>query len=303
MSEVWKGFLRKLNEAHEKNHELDYDPQWVRALPEEWLAEGLAEMGRRVARGDTMAFEPAAQLGIQEVIPALERFRAQGTPSQREFAARALFRLRGDPMPTSVSIDLLTRGLDAYTLRTSDRPEAIPALLALLTDSGLHARIHAAEGLVEKLGLTEVAAPWGSPLRRLLLAVSSHLPTAWPDAALELQRVLSAVHSGAKPEELDLVYVPSSDPQTMARFAAEASNRKPFDATNLLALGPHDRSYAATVLIARLRSGDVHAPPALRVLGVVGWERHVRAALPFMERNPDIARAFRAELGETDPPF
>jgi hypothetical protein len=271
-------------------HELTYDAEAVRRLGPGVRERAEAELVRRVGAGDTMAFEPAGALGLSDAAADLERHRSHGTSARQSAAARALFLLRGDTLEPSKGG--LERGLDAYALKTSDRPEAIPALLALLHDPSVHARVHASEGLVEKLGLNDLASPRGSPLRRMMLAICTNLRTLWPLGARELYDVLSAVHGGAAPEALGLPYAPSRDADAMARFWAEATGWRPFDLANLAAMGVHDRAFAETVLIARLVSGDLHALAALRGLEVQGWPAHVRAALPLVAAHAEIAKAY-----------
>ncbi len=275
-------------------HELTYDAAAVRRLAPDVRARAEAELVRRVEAGDPLAFEPAGALGLAAATPALERHRDHGGRWHRSAAARALFLLRGEQIPTST--DPLARGLDAYALKVSDRPEAIPALLALLDDPSLHARVHASEGLVEKLGLNKLAEPRGSPLRRMMLAICTDLPTLWPLGAAELHHVLSAVSRGESPESLDLRYRTSPDPDAMGRFWAEATGWKAFTVSTIVGMDDHDRSFAETVLIARLTGGDVNAVRALWALDVPGWASHVRAALPRFADNPVIRKAYEAAL-------
>jgi hypothetical protein len=275
-------------------HELTYDAAAVRRLAPDVRARAEAELVRRVEAGDPLAFEPAGALGLAAATPALERHRDHGGRWHRSAAARALFLLRGEQIPTST--DPLARGLDAYALKVSDRPEAIPALLALLDDPSLHARVHASEGLVEKLGLNKLAEPRGSPLRRMMLAICTDLPTLWPLGAAELHHVLSAVSRGESPESLDLVYRPSVDRDAMARFWAEAIGWKAFTVSTIVGMDDHDRSFAETVLIARLLDGDLNALRAVWALDVPGWSAHVRAALPRVAENPVIRKAYEAAL-------
>lgn len=173
--------------------------------------------------------------------------------------------------------------VDVYALKVSDRPEAIGLLLPLLAHPGVHARVHAAEGLVQKLGLTALAEPRGSPLRRMMLAQCSNLPTLWPLGGVELHEALLAVHAGSSPESLDLVHRESADPMAVARFWEQATQRMPFDVPNIVAMSEHDRAWAETVLLARLTNGDVQALRAISALNVRRWPTHVRAAMPLVE--------------------
>lgn len=294
---AYEAWLESLAQAA-AGHELSYDAAAVRRLEPGVRARAETELLRRVEGGDVLAFETVALLGLQTVAPVLERHRDEGHGWVRSGAARALFLLRGDAL--AGSSDPLQRGLDAYALKQSDRPEAIPALLALLDASSVHARVHASEGLVQKLGLDPLAVPRGSPLRRMLLAICATLPTLWPRGAAELHHVLGAVHAGASPESLDLPYRPSPDPCAMARFWDEALGRKAFTVSNLVAMGPHDRAFAETVLVARLCGGDLHALHALRVLAVPGWSTHLRAALPIVAAHPEIHAAYESALVSAD---
>lgn len=275
-------------------HELSYDADAVRRLDPEVRARAEAELVRRVEVGDVLAFETVAKLGLTAAGPALERQRDHGSRWHRSTAARALFLLRGDAMPATG--DPLSRGLNAWALRSSDRPETIPALLALLNDTSLHARVHASEGLLQKLGLEPLAAPRGSPLRRVALAISSELPSLWPLGAAELNYVLGAVYGKASPDALDLRYRTSADPASMARFWDEATGGKAFSIANLVGMDEHDRSFAETVLVARLVDGDLHALRALWALDVTGWGQHVRTAIPFIAAQPVARKAYEDAL-------
>jgi hypothetical protein len=275
-------------------HELTYDAAAVRRLDPAVRAQAEAELVRRVSAGDLLAFEPAGALGLSAAAPELERHRARGNAWTRSAAARGLFLLRGDAMPASA--DPLVRGLDAYALKVSDRPEAIPALLALVEDPSIHARVHASEGLVQKLGLDPLAGPRASPLRRMMLATSSNLPTLWPIGAAELRYVLGAVADGEAPEVLGLRYQPSGDAEAISRFWAEAVGWKPYTIKNIVGMDDHDRSFAETVLVARLEDGDVQVLKAMWALAVPGWAAHVRAALPFVAQHPVITKAYEDAL-------
>jgi hypothetical protein len=278
-----------------RSHELSYDAAAVLRLPPADRARAETHLLDLVGAGDVLAFETVGKLGLAGAIPHLERHRAGTNAWARGAAARALFELRGDPIAAD-SENSVVRGLDAYALKTSDRPEAIPALFPFLSDPGVHGRVHSAEGLVEKLGLAKLAEPRGSPLRRMMLAQCSHLPTLWPLGAAELRDVLWSVYRGARPEALGLVYVPSADASAMERFWAQCLAHQPFDLEILRGMGPHDRAFAETVLVSRLRSGDVNALLALRELNPPGWRVHLRAAVPFVEKHPQIAKAYDDEL-------
>lgn len=279
-----------------RSHELSYDAAAVLRLSPADRARAETHLLDLVGAGDVLAFETVGKLGLASAIPHLERHRAGTNAWARGAAARALFELRGDPIATD-SENSVVRGLDAYALKTSDRPEAIPALFPFLSDPGVHGRVHSAEGLVDKLGLQQVAEPWGSPLRRLMLAQCSQIPTVWPAGAAELRDLLWSVYRGVAPETLGLVYRPSSDPAAVQQFRAECQQWRPFDVENIRRMGEHDRAKAETALVCRLAPApDVNVLPALAALAVPGWEAHVRAALPLVAHHPAAVRAYQAAL-------
>lgn len=275
-------------------HEISYDAAAVRGLAGDVRAGAEAELVRRVAAGDVLAFATVGELGLTAAISHLEVHKDASSAWVRGAAARALFDLRGDGLPKSD--DALMRGLDAWTLKQSPRAEAIPALFPLLADPGVQARVHAAEGLIAKLGLSALAEVRGSPLSRMTLAHSSQLPTLWPLAAAELRDALRAVHEGASVDAAGLHYVPTTDPHVLAQFWEQCIGWKAFGLDNVRAMSEHDRAFAETVLVSRLRSGDVNALDAVATLGVVGWKAHARAALPNVAKDARITRAYEDAL-------
>lgn len=289
-------FIEALDAMRRDPRELNYDPELVRQVAPHLRGEAEAEILRRVEQGDMLAFETAAALKLTAAVAALQEQRHRGTLFSRAAAERALFSLHGDPLPVDERADPILRGLDAFALARSDSPDAIPALLALLSDPGVHARVHASEGLVEKLGLKPLARPQGSPLHTLLLGVSSQIPSVWPQAASALRPILAAVRAGHSPESLDLVHRPSADPEALNRFWSQATKWHPFDVANIESMSEHDRAFAEMVLVTRLRFGDVNALQALRALRVPGWASHVRAALPWVEKRTDVVTAYQAAL-------
>jgi len=277
-------------------HELSYDAAAVARLPGPDRARAEADLLALVSEGDPMAFDTVARLGLVAALPALDRAMNAGSAWVRAAAARAVFELRGDPL--AESSEGLDAGLDAWSLKESDRPEAIPALFPFLDDPGVHARVHAADGLVEKLGLTALAEPWGSPLRRMKLAHCSKLPTLRALGTAELRSALSAVFEGASPKALDLIHRPSEDPRLFPAFRSQCQARQPIDVNLLRAMSDHDRAHALTMLLSRLGSGDVHALAAVEALHTPGWRAHLRAALPLVAGQPEVEAAYRVKLGE-----
>ncbi len=273
---------------------LTYDTQAVRDLTGDVRTAAEDALSARVRAGDWKAFEPAAELKLAHLAPDLERAAQSASAWVRACALRALFALRGDPLPTGTTTDPILQGLDAYALKTSTRPEAIPALLGLLRDPSVIARVHASEGLVEKLGLTPFQAQRPSPLQRLSMAIASRLPSVWQRAASELHALLGAVSRGHDPIALDLVYRPGPHPDVVQRFWAHAQVWEPFDVATLRLLDGHDRAWVESVLNGRLASADHHAATALAELAPSGWRAALEdAALSVGDRDATFTRLCR----------
>ena len=290
-------FVAELDATAAAHDALDYDIAGLAALAADDRSRAEAELLRRAEAGDTLAFEPVGRLKLMAAVPGLERQRAHGEPWARAAAARALFHLCGDPIATDEQPSDLLRGLDAYALRQSDHPEAIPLLLGLLTDSGQATRSHAIDGLIEKLGLQAAAAVRGAPLHRLSMAVSSRLVTVWQPAAIDLQVLLPAARQGIPLRALDLDYVPSRDPALLVALVANMPTEVPFDLDGIRAMGRHDRAWTETAILVGLAYGSLRSIEAVRALGVVGWRDHLAAAADLAARkNPAFAAACRAAL-------
>ncbi|MSP93558.1 MAG: hypothetical protein EXR79_17495, partial [Myxococcales bacterium] len=272
-------FVAQLDATLAARTGLDYDIVGLSALQPADRTRAEAELLRRTEAGDTFAFEPVGRLKLAAAVPALERHRDHGGAWPRAAAARALFHLRGDPIATDDQPGDVLRGLDAFALRQSDRPEAVGLLLGLLTDDGLVTRSHAVDGLVEKLGLQAAAAPRGAPLHRLAMALSSRLASVWQPAAIDLQVLLPAARQGIPLAALDLEYAPSRDPTLLPALVATMPTDRPFDLAGIGAMGRHDRAWAETAIVAGLCFGEQRSLDAVRALGVAGWRDHVAGAL------------------------
>jgi hypothetical protein len=272
-------FMAHLDDARGDHSALWYDWKLVRDLGPDDRVQAEAELVRLVDQGDALAFETAGILGLQGAIPGLERARDHGNQWDQAAARRALFHLRGEGLETDENGSPVLRGLDAFALRRSPRPEAVQLLIGLLGDESHIARSHAMDGLCEKLGLTGQEQTQGSPLNRLSLLHCQHIATLWQPAAADLTVYMTALAQGASPQSLDLIHVPSRDPTLVPALWQAALERRAFDVEAIRRMGRHDRAWAETLLVCRLRSADSNALTAVVALDVPAWPDHVRAAL------------------------
>lgn len=248
----------------------------------------IAALVLRARIGDAKAIEALGEPGLTlspsdatDIMDALEHAKTHGNAWARAAALRMLARMRGGAELTALAMtsDDLLRGLGAYELKQNPDPATVPILIGLLMDPDTIVRVHASEGLIQKLGLAKYNTALGSPVNRIDSGCAARFETIWHPACAELRAISEAIVLGASPESLDLVHVPSKDPTMTRQFFINASQWKPHDLALIQQLGPHDRRWAESVLLGRLEFPDMHAIAALVALDVRGWRAVVGEAV------------------------
>jgi hypothetical protein len=275
--------------------------------PEE-RSTALDALVMRARQGDAKAIEalaePSLSLSSSErrlTEDALEVARRSGHAWARAAAVRALAKLQGgqDLARLATHDDAFLRGLGAYELKVHPDPATVPLLLGLLMDADTVVRVHASEGVIEKLGLGALNTGLGSPINRLDGACASQRESRWRPACAELEAIAEAIILGADPASLDLVYVPSADPGLARRFLVNAGAWLPHDVEMIRQMSPHDRRWAESVLLGRLDFPDIHAIDALAELDPPGWREQlaeVVAGYSARGEHPDFVARGRAAL-------
>jgi|GEM_PF-4896373 len=265
-----------------------YPVDAVEAMPPSEREAALQALTFRARTGDAKAIEalgePCLSLSpaeARDVTDALEHAKTHGNAWARAAALRMLARMRGGAELTALAMttDDLLRGLGAYELKQNPDPATVPILIGLLMDPDTIVRVHASEGLIEKLGLAKLNTALGSPVNRIDSGCAARFETIWRPACAELRAISEAIVLGATPESLDLVLVPSEDPTLTRQFFINASQWKPHELDLIRRLGPHDRRWAESVLLGRLEFPDMHAIAALVALDVPGWRAVVAEAV------------------------
>jgi hypothetical protein len=265
--------------------ELTYDLDNIGRLSaeERAAADKLLEQ-RALEQGDTRAIETLAALGVTEAIPLFEKLEADPRPAVRVTATRALALLRPSPAVAARLGAELGQGLApldaaeaAWSLRQLAGPEAIAGLLVALRASSVTARMHAWEGLIEKLALpATLNKPHQTPLRTLYTRTITGLDSVWPAGAAAAAEALQALAGGSTAEALGLVYAPG-DPALIRRLWASLEEASPaIDVAAIEAMEGHDRQWAEHKLVYELGARDPRAADAIGAIGL-------RAAVPALE--------------------
>jgi hypothetical protein len=285
-------FFKQLEEQRDDPRTVFYDASSIIELSEEDQVKAEERLLVWSAAGDSRAVEALPFVTEERAIALLESLRGTGNTWFRASVIRTLARVRGDAndieqLQNSLQqLDPVERTLAAYSIKLSEKTSAIAPLLDLLNDPTASVRVHAQEGLVQKLGLTLFDEPRQSPLRSMQLAGMCALSTVWPSAQLKLRRVFEACLSGASPDDLDLVYKASKNAELAEIFwQALKDESKPLPLGLVSAMGQHDRAWLEAVLMARLDFCDPRSPEALMALEADGLHVHLREAIAIADTN------------------
>jgi len=292
MTITLEDFFKQLEEQRDDPRTVFYDAGSIAELSEEDQGKAGERLLVWSAAGDSRAVEALPFVAEERAIALLESLRGTGNTWFRASVIRTLARVRGDAndieqlQDSLQQLDPVERTLAAYSIKQSEKATAIAPLLDLLDDPSASVRVHAQEGLVQKLGLMPFDEPRQSPLRSMQLAGMCALSTVWPTAQLKLRRVFEACLSGASPDDLDLVYKASKNADLAEIFWQALKDRsKPLPLGLVSAMGQHDRAWLEAVLMARLDSCDPRSPEALMTLEAAGLDVHLREAIAIAGAN------------------
>jgi HEAT repeat protein len=290
MAITLEDFLKQLEEQRDDPRTVFYDASSIIELSEEAQVKAEERLLVWSAAEDSRAVEALPFVTEERAIALLESLRGTGNTWFRASVIRTLARVRGDAndieqlQDSLQQLDPVERTLAAYSIKQSEKTSAIAPLLDLLDDPSASVRVHAQEGLVQKLGLTPFDEPRQSPLRSMQLAGMCALSTVWPSAQLKLRRVFEACLNGASPDELDLVYRGSENAELAEIFwQALADESTPLPLELVSAMGQHDRAWLEAVLMVRLFYCDPRSPNALMTLEADGLNVHLREAIAIAD--------------------
>lgn len=275
-SDAYRAFVANLQSGGEPTL-LTYDLISFNAMGPDERARAERLLLDRARHGrDPKAIETLGIVGSPAAIPVLEALGEAPAGPVRSAANRALSKLT----PSAEAVrrvgadvvqagDSLDAAFGAYDLRHMDGPEAIAGLLQALESPQDVARIHAWEGLVEKIGVAEaLVKPLQTPLRTLYTRAKTPFPSVWIPAARSIRGHLTLLAGGKGADSLGLVYQPG-DPDLVARvWAGYKPDSTAFDIDAVRAMTGHDRSWAESHLYFHLSSRDPRAVVAIDALAL-----------------------------------
>lgn len=175
-----------------------------------------------------------------------------------------------DPVAAQIRFGtVLARIAALLACRDRREPALCEAVLDALGATLVVVRLHAFDAWVRQAGIEGLVAPARSPLDTLRRQLISDLPILWQDAAEEIRALATSLRHGSTPEDLDLVYRPSTpDAARLALAHNLAHEDQPLDLELIGSFAGHDRRAVEVVLA--LRAGpqrrDPRVPAVLAVL-------------------------------------
>lgn len=159
---------------------------------------------------------------------------------------------------------------NAYYLKDLPGDAALRGLFEALTSDAQLARVHAKNGLLERLDVPDsLLTPEQSPLWMLTKRLFLPYPSVYLDAGTKLQVIFAGLGLGKTPQELALVYQPG-EPRLVERFTDRMKKDSPFyDTDAIAAMTGHDRAWAEMKLLWMLElESDTRALDAIVELGL-----------------------------------
>lgn len=304
-SQAWRRFVDDVKDGGPRRS-FTYDTEnFEHMTPPERDAAGTLLMIRARDEQDALAIETLSKIGL-DLLDSI------GLPPQASLHRSAWLRCAAWLRRTDDSITALTQdaaedpaaisaAMSAHTLALLPGDRARDGLIALVDSTSALARVHAWQGLIDRLDLSEWEHPPQAPLARLWALKDCPIPSVWQPAAATFRRMVEELTRGATPEDVGLHYVSNTTPGLLARvWGSFAEPEGPVDTVGILRLRGHDRAAAEARLLFQFtvfhRARALEALLELQPAGLVEWLAEQASWLEVNQEAPELRLQIAAVL-------
>lgn len=214
---------------------------------------------RAVESRDIKAIATLAEISSKSAIPYLQVLCVDANLAVKSEAIRAIARLTQKESAVSSMVDDMQRngGLDsvksAYYLKNIPGDAALKGLFEALSSPSYLTRLHAKNGIIERLGIddTLLSSP-RTPLRAAMLGLLLPYPSVYQREAQWLQRTCAGIGLGKEVSSLGIIYVPGDQSLVQRLRKSIKDTMGPYDTDAISSMTGHDRAWAEMVLLDNL---------------------------------------------------